>query len=69
MSTNQHIKDEHKLPEDWEKVARHSEPQFSRSKDDVWNDMVAQIHEQPAESKIIQLSWFKYAAAAVVLLL
>ncbi len=69
MSTNQHIKDVHKLPEDWEKVARHSEPQFSKSKDDVWNDMVAQIHEQPAESKVIQLSWFKYAAAAVVLLL
>lgn len=69
MSTNQHIKDEHKLLEDWEKVARHSEPQFSRSKDDVWNDMVAQIHEQPKESKVIQLRWFKYAAAAVVLLL
>lgn len=69
MSTNQHIKDVHKLPEDWEKVARHSEPQFSRSKDEVWNGMVAQIYEQPTESKVIQLSWFKYAAAAAVVLL
>ncbi len=69
MSTNQHIKDVHKLPEDWEKVARHSKPQFSRSKDDVWNVMVTQIHEQPTASKVIQLSWFKYAAAAAVVLL
>lgn len=69
MSTNQHIKDEHKLSEDWEKVARYSEPQFCRSKDDVWNDMVEQIYEQSTESKVIQLSWFKYAAAAAVVLL
>lgn len=69
MSTNQHIKDVHKLPEDWEKVARYSEPQFYRSKDDVWNDMVKQIHEQSTESKVIQFSWFKYAAAAAVVLL
>lgn len=68
MSTNQHIKDVHKLPEDWEKVARYSEPQFCRSKDDVWNDMVEQIYEQSTESKVIQLSWFKYAAAAAVVL-
>lgn len=69
MSTNQHIKDEHKLSEDWEKVARYSEPQFCRRKDDVWNDMVEQIYEQSTESKVIQLSWFKYAAAAAVVLL
>lgn len=69
MSTNQHIKDVHILPEALEKVARHSKPQFSKSKYDVWNVMEAQIYEQPKETKVIQLSWFKYAAAAAVVLL
>jgi transmembrane sensor len=69
MSTNQHIKDVHILPEALEKVARHSKPQFSKSKDDVWNVMVTKIYEQPKETKVIQLSWFKYAAAAAVVLL
>jgi len=69
MRINQHIKEVHKLPEDWEKVARHSEPQFSKGKDDVWNDMVAEIDGKTQDPKVIQLRWFKYAAAAAIVLL
>lgn len=69
MSTNQHIKDEHQLPEDWEKIVRNSEPTFAKSKEDVWNEMMIDIDEKPAEPKVIQLNWFRYAAAAAIILL
>lgn len=70
MSTNnQHIKDEHQLPEDWEKIVRHSEPSFSKSKEAVWNELMDNLDEEPARTKVIALNWFKYAAAAAIMLL
>ncbi|TNF27090.1 MAG: iron dicitrate transport regulator FecR, partial [Bacteroidetes bacterium] len=69
MSANQHIKDEHQLPEDWEKIVRNSEPTFAKSKEDVWNEMMIDIDEKPTEPKVIQLNWFRYAAAAAIVLL
>lgn len=69
MSTNQHIKDEHQLPEDWEKIVRNAEPTFAKSKEDVWNEMMIDIDEKPTEPKVIQLNWFKYSAAAAIILL
>jgi transmembrane sensor len=69
MSNNQHINEEHRLPDDLEKIIGNAKPKFSKSKDDVWNDMMTKIYEQQTESKVIQLSWFKYAAAAAVVLL
>ncbi len=69
MSNNQHINEEHRLPDDLEKITGNAKPKFSKSKDDVWNDMMTKIYEQQTASKVIQLSWFKYAAAAAVVLL
>lgn len=69
MSTNQHIKEEHQLPEDLEKIIGNSEPKFSKSKEEVWSQMMGEIDGKTQEPKIIQLNWFKYAAAAAVVLL
>lgn len=69
MSTNQHIKEEHQLPEDLEKIIGNSEPKFSKSKEEVWGQMMGEIDEKAEEPKVIQLNWFKYAAAAAVVLL
>ena len=69
MSTNQHINEEHQLPDDLEKIIGNSEPKFSKSKEEVWNQMMGEIDEKTQEPKVIQLNWFKYAAAAAVVLL
>jgi transmembrane sensor len=69
MSTNQHINQEHQLPDDLEKIIGNSEPKFSKSKEEVWGQMMGEIDGKTQEPKVIQLSWFKYAAAAAVVLL
>ena len=69
MSINQHINEEHQLPDDLEKIIGNSEPKFSKSKEEVWNQMMGEIDEKTQEPKVIQLNWFKYAAAAAVVLL
>ena len=69
MSTNQHIKEEHQLPEDLEKIIGNSEPKFSKSKEEVWSQMMGEIDGKTQEPRVIQLNWFKYAAAAAVVLL
>ena len=68
MSTNQHINEEHQLPDDLEKIIGNSEPKFSKSKEEVWSQMMGEIDEKTQEPKVIQLNWFKYAAAAAVVL-
>jgi ferric-dicitrate binding protein FerR (iron transport regulator) len=69
MSTNQHINEEHQLPDDLEKIIGNSEPKFSKSKEEVWGQMMGEIDGKTQEPEVFQLNWFKYAAAAVVLLL
>lgn len=70
MSSNkQHINEEHRLPEEWEEVGGKTQPKFNKSKEAVWSEMMSQIDEQPQETKVIQMNWFRYAAAAVVVLL
>lgn len=69
MRTNQNINEEHQLPDDLEKIIGNSELNFSKSKEEVWGQMMVEIDGKTEEPKIIQLSWFKYAAAAAVILL
>lgn len=64
----QHIKEEHRLPEEWEKVAGKTQSKFNKSKETVWADMKEQMDEQPEETKVIQMNWLRYAAAAVLVL-
>lgn len=64
-----HIENEHQLPEDWETIAGNVKPEFERSKDEVWSELMKDIDEKPAETKVIQMNWFRYAAAAVVMVL
>lgn len=69
MSSNkQHINEEHRLPEEWEEVVGKTQPKFNKSKEAVWSEMMGQIDEQPQETKVIQMNWFRYAAAAVLVL-
>ena len=67
-SKKQHINQEHRLPEEWEEVVGKTQPKFNKSKDAVWSEMMSQIDEQPQETKVIQMNWFRYAAAAVLVL-
>jgi ferric-dicitrate binding protein FerR (iron transport regulator) len=69
MSSNkQHINEEHRLPEEWEEVVGKTQPKFNKSKEAVWSEMMGQIDEQPRQPKVIQMNWFRYAAAAVLVL-
>lgn len=69
MSSNkQHINEEHRLPEEWEEVVGKTQPKFNKSREAVWSEMMDQIDEQPQEVKVIQMNWFRYAAAAVLVL-
>ncbi|WP_421920714.1 FecR family protein [Marinifilum sp.] len=42
---------------------------YSKSKDEVWNELMALTAAQKPKVKTITLSWIKYAAAACILLL
>lgn len=68
MSTNKHINEEHQLPDDLEKIIGNSKPKFSKSKEEVWNQMMGEIDEKTEEPMVIKLNWIKYAAAAAVVL-
>lgn len=64
VNTNKDI-----LPEEWESVAKNSVPKFSKSKDEIWQELMQEIEKQPVEPKVIRLNWFRYVAAAAVVLL
>ncbi|HAP70636.1 MAG TPA: hypothetical protein DCR04_13080, partial [Flavobacteriales bacterium] len=67
-SKKQHINEEHRLPEEWEEVAGKTQPKFNKGKEAIWSEMMSQIDEQSEETKVIQMNWFRYAAAAVLVL-
>ena len=67
-SKKQHINEEHRLPEECEEVAGKTQPKFNKGKEAIWSEMMSQIDEQSEETKVIQMNWFRYAAAAVLVL-
>lgn len=66
-SENGHIRKEDRLNAEFEQLASSVTPNYSQSKDDVWEKMNLEITE--LEPKVISLNWFRYAAAAVITVL
>jgi transmembrane sensor len=65
----EHIKNKHRLAEDWETIAQNEQPQFEKSKDEVWFDLMNDIDQPVKETKVIQLNWLRYTAAASITVL
>ena len=68
-SKNEHIGKEERLDEETEKLLGSIKPPFSKTKDELWQELNARLTaNEKSEPVVRELNWYRYAAAASVIL-
>ena len=66
---SKHIPPEHQLNEELENLFSDGKPLYNKSNLAIWEDLDAVIQTKKPEAVVVKMQWFRYAAAAAVLLL